>query len=173
MSALATDPLEVDFPDGFVSYASLMDILQYVTGPEFVEAYIARAARWARDFVFIRMPSFEDESYLRAVGLKFFWHDWTQVRSHVRLDQLTTLLRALGLDAISVIYRRPALSSDSPSILPLAAPVNQGEYDPILHGPKPAVTFPHSLFEQIDVYIPLRTYEPAAWRDITSVSDHS
>jgi ABC-2 type transport system ATP-binding protein len=168
--ALAANPFEVAFPPGHFQYVSTMDSLFLMTSPEFAEAILVRAARWARDFIFMRLPSFEDEHYLRAIGLKHFWADWTGAPFHLRLDQLTAMLRSLGLDRYCITLRRPSLSSDSPSILPLAAPPNQGEYDPLLHGKKPLIFFPSPVYEQIDFFIPLREFEPDEWRQITHVS---
>jgi ABC-2 type transport system ATP-binding protein/lipopolysaccharide transport system ATP-binding protein len=166
-------PLDVDFPPKNFRYVSAMDSLYLKLSQEVTETVIARAARWTRDFLFIRLPSFEEESYLRAIGLKHFWADWSMAPFHLRLDQLTAMLRSLELDRFSIVYRYPSLSSDSPSILPLSAPPNQGEYDPILHGPKPLITFPHPVYEQIDVFVPLRDFEPEEWREIVSVSAKS
>jgi ABC-2 type transport system ATP-binding protein len=168
--AVVTDLVEADFPENFVSYVSFLDCLQYLGSPELVEAMLSLSSIWARDFIVMRFPSYEDEEYLKHLGLKRYWEHWSAAPYHIRLPQLTSMLHSLGLDRASVIYRRPTLSSDSPSILPASAPPDQSEYDPLLHGPKPHVTFPRPVYEQVDVYVPLREFDRSEWREIIHVS---
>jgi hypothetical protein len=157
---------EIDFPDESVRYVALIDTLNLMPDVGAMKSALASAARWARDFVFVRMPSYEDEEYLRALGLKFFWHDWTLYTMHPRLDQIAAILQSLGLEQYHISHREPAVSSEAPQILPVGAPSDQGFYDPALHGPKPSVTFPRPLYGQIDVFIALRRFETAEWHDI-------
>lgn len=161
--AIRSRPNLVDFPENSVRYVTLMDSAQFFHLPEGLEDMLARAARWARDFVFIRVPSFEDEDYLKALGLKWYWSGWTLLPNHPRLDQVTSILHSLGLDQITVIHQKPTLSSDAPSLLPLSAPPDQGFYDPAKHGPKPQIAFPRPLFAQIDLFVALRAFEPSEW----------
>jgi ABC-2 type transport system ATP-binding protein len=162
---LLADPLEVEIPDKSVRYVSLMDSIHFFRVPDELEEILTRAARWARDFVFVRMPSFEDVDQLAALGLKWYWTDWTALPGHPKLDRMTAVFDALGLERVSVKYRMPTLSSDAPSLLPLSAPPDQGDYDPELHGPKPSVAFPRPVYAQVDIFIALRPFDQKEWYD--------
>lgn len=164
--AILGDVFEVDFPDGSVRYVTLIDTLNLLPGIGAVKTAIANAARWARDFIFIRMPSYEDEEYLRALGLKCFWHDWTNATTHPRLDQIAAILQSLGLEQYHISHREPAVSSEVPTILPVDAPPDQGYYDPEKHGPKPSIVFPRPVYGQIDIFIALRHFETEEWHSI-------
>lgn len=161
--AVLADPNTVELPRGAARYVSLMDSAQFFTLPEGLENILARAARWGRDFVFIRIPSFEDEEYLKALGLKWYWSDWRTLPNHPRLDHMTAILRSLGFDQYSLVYQKPTLSSDAPSLLPTSAPPDQSSYDPASHGPKPSIAFPHPLYAQIDLFVALRAFDPEEW----------
>ncbi len=157
---------EIDFPDGSVRYVAIIDTLNLLDGVGAIKTALENAARWARDFVFVRMPSYEDEEYLRALGLKFFWHDWTRYTTHPRLDQIAAILQSLGLEQYHISHREPAVSSEAPQVLPADAPPDQGYFDPAAHGTKPSVSFPRPLYGQIDVFIALRRFETEEWHDI-------
>jgi ABC-2 type transport system ATP-binding protein len=164
--AVLGDAVSVDFPDDSVRYVALIDTVNLLADPGVVKTVLASAARWARDFVFIRMPSYEDEEYLRALGLKFFWHDWSLYPLHPRLDQVAAILQSLGLEQYHISHRDPAVSSEVPAILPAGAPADQGFYDPALHGPKASIVFPRPLYGQIDLFIALRRFETEEWHSI-------
>jgi hypothetical protein len=149
-----------------VGYVSIMDSLNLLPGLEDAKTVLASAAHWARDFIFVRMPSYEEEAYLRELGLKQFWYDWTRHPMHPRLDQLTAILQSLDLKQYHVSLRQPASSSEASSLLPLGAPPDQGDYDPALHGPKPSITFARPIYGQIDVFIALRPFDAGEWHDI-------
>lgn len=171
--AVTADLSVIDFPDDSFSFVSLMDSIHLLPGLEAISHVLASSARWARDFIFVRMPSYEDEEYLRALGLKHYWHDWSWYPTHPRVDQISSILQSLGLEQYHVSHRSPALSSDAASILPLAAPPDQGVYDAEIHGPKLSIEFPRPIYGQIDVFIALRRFETAQWHDIITKGTQS
>lgn len=170
VDAIRADAVAVDFPERSFRYVSIMDSLQYFMKPGEIEMVLANVTRWASDFAFIRIPSFEDTDYLKALGLKFFWTDWTGLPPHLRIDQLTQILQSLGLSQFNFMRRQPVLSSEAPVLLPVDAPPNQAYYDAALHGPKPVVQFQHPVYAQLDLYIALRAFDPGQWRSIISTS---
>ncbi len=166
VDSVFSDPQAIDFPDGSVRFVSLVDSPILMPSLAAIRTVLDRAARWATDFIYIRMVSYEDEDYLRSLGLKYYWHDWTNCPMHPRLDQLAALFESLGLDQYHISYRDPMLSSEAPAILPLDAPPDQGAYDPSTHGPKPSIVFPRPLYGQIDIFIALRRFDMNDWHDI-------
>lgn len=166
IQAVFSDPQAIDFPDASVGFVSLVDSLILLPSLAAVRTVLERASRWARDFIFIRMVSYEDEEYLRSLGLKFYWHDWSNCPMHPRIDQLVSILQSLGLEQYHISFRDPALSSEASAILPLDAPPDQGAYDPSVHDAKPSIVFPRPIYGQVDIFIALRRFELGAWHDI-------
>jgi ABC-type polysaccharide/polyol phosphate transport system ATPase subunit len=173
VDSVFADPQAIDFPDGSVRFVSLVDSPILLPSLGAVHTVVERAARWARDFVFVRMVSYEDEDYLRSLGLKFYWHEWTDCPMHPRVDQLAAIFESLGLEQYHISYRDPALSSEAPAILPVDAPPDQGAYDPDRHGPKPSVVFPRPIYGQIDIFIALRRFDVDEWHDIITTGTWS
>lgn len=134
-----------------VSYVSMDNFLEHLPDEEAAAKMVKMAAQVATDFVYIVHPSFDDEAYLRAVGFKQYWHDWTGHPTHLLFSDLVRMLREAGVRNLEVEYSGPANDSSHPSILPVAAPRDQHDYDKSLHGPKEHVQFAKPVFSQIRI----------------------
>lgn len=142
--------------DGSVRFVVLDNVLEHLPTIDDVRATLRAAIRVASDFVYVRHPSFEDEWYLRERGLKQYWTDWTGHPMHLTLTDLAGLLRELELGQWEVAPVWRADDSSHPSIVPLSAPKNSGEYDPDEHDEKPDITFDHPVWFAFDILVPLR-----------------
>jgi hypothetical protein len=145
--------------DASVQFVSMLDFLEHL--PTFADVFetLAVARRIASEFIFIRHPSFEDEAYLRSLGLKHYWADWPVHRSHVLLSDFVEMFHELSLPYSYVDFKDPVWSSDHPSIVPLKAPSGQTSYDPAVCGPKPQVEFGKPVYRQLDIIVPVRGVE--------------
>lgn len=134
-----------------VRYVSMDNFLEHLPDYGLVRRMLEVATAVAAEFVYIRHPSFEDESYLRALGLKQYWHDWRGHPSHLLLSELLDMLRSTGAGPFDIEYAYPVLDSSDPSILPIHAPPDQHDYDESLHGEKPSVDFSKPVHRQVRV----------------------
>lgn len=151
--AYQADLREVELPAKSVHFVSLLDFLEHLPDLETTRVILERLARVARDFLFIRHPSFEDVEYLRSLGLKLDWTDWRGHRNMMRLRDFESLCRELGWPAPTILAQKPILDSDHPSILPLSAPLDSVGYDASKHGPKPKLRFERPIHTQFDIFI--------------------
>lgn len=154
-----------------VRYVSMCDFLEHLPDFDLVREMLRVAAAVATDFIYIKHPSFEDEAYLRALGLKQYWQDWTGHPSHLLLSDLTVMLGEVGAGKLKIEYVRPVWDSSDPTILPVDAPPDQSGYDAMTHGDKPEVTFAKPVHRAIDItaYLrspahPTRPRSPTLWR---------
>ncbi|MCB9854446.1 MAG: class I SAM-dependent methyltransferase [Phycisphaerales bacterium] len=167
--ALCADITKFDCPTASFRFVSMMDFLEHLPDFDVVREIVAGAKRIARDFLFIRHPSFEDEHYLNAVGLKQFWTDWPGPGGHtakLTVADFTALFDSLGFNQYKIHFRSPALDSNDSVILPIDAPPNQHHYSSEAHGPKPFVKFPRPLFGQIDFFVAVRPIRQQEWSQI-------
>ena len=146
--------------EGSVRFVVLDNVLEHLPTLDHVRATLEAAARVATDFIYVRHPSFEDEAYLARLGLKQYWTDWTGHPMHLKLADLAVLFRDLGLGQweVSPVWR--ARDSSHPTVVPMSAPKNSGEYDPDEHDEKPNVAFDHPVWFAFDILVPLRTNRP-------------
>ena len=134
-----------------VRYVSMCDFLEHLPDDDLVREVLEVAAAVATDFIYIKHPSFEDEAYLRALGLKQYWQDWKGHPSHLLLSDLTAMLTEVGARRLEIEYVRPITDSDDATVLPLDTPPDQGSYDPQLHGPKPHIVFEKPVHRAINI----------------------
>ena len=161
--AYTGDALKTPFPDNSFRYAVLMDFLEHLPDLEHGQRAINEAKRLAKDFIFIRNPSFEDESYLAAEGLMHYWAKWHGHPTHPTVVDITKMLNAAGLTQYSIFYTRPSRSSRDNVFLPLEAPIDQHHYNHKKHGDKPTVKFPRAVYAQMDFIAILRPFTRKQW----------
>lgn len=162
------DLATVELPSRSVHFVSLLDFLEHL--PDFARAreMLANMARVARDFLFIRHPSFEDIDYLKTLGLKLDWTDWHGHPNMMTVADFFRLMRELELAAPTIIAQKPIADSSHPSIVPLSAPRDTVGYDPALHGPKPEIRFDRPIYTQFDIFVRLDdSLAGSAWDRIT------
>ena len=160
-----------NIPEGTrVRFVSMMDFLEHLPDLEHVREMVGVAVRCARDFVFIRNPSFEDEAYLSALGLRQYWQDWAGHPSHLLLSDFASLFEELGVPAWTANFKDPIFDSSDESIIPAGAPPDQLGYDPAICGPKPFVRFDKPVFRQLDVIACLSTKGFREAREILRVA---
>lgn len=166
-TVVRADVVATDVPARSVRFVSAMDFLEHLPDAETSCAVLERYAAAARDFVYIRHPSFEDVDYLASLGLKLCWTDWTDHPTMMRIADYERLFARLGWTEYAIVPRLLLPDSSSDQIVPLSAPRDTQVYDAAAHGPKPAVRFDRPVFSQFDIFIrrdPAMT--DAAWREI-------
>lgn len=154
-------------PDGCVRFVSAMDFLEHLADAETSCEVLERFAGAAREFVFIRHPSFEDIDYLAGLGLKLCWTDWTDHPTMMRIEDYERLFARLGWTEYAIVPRLLIPDSASDQIVPLSAPRDVQVYDEGAHGPKAFVRFDRPVFTQFDIFIRRDPgMSDAAWREI-------
>lgn len=140
-------------PARSVHFVSLLDFLEHLPSLDLTRTILAGLCEVARDFLFVRHPSFEDVDYLASLGLKLDWTDWHGHRNPLRLADFEALARDLGLPPPTVIAQKPIADASHPSVVPLDAAMDTVGYDPTRHGPKPDVRFDRLVHAQFDVFL--------------------
>jgi hypothetical protein len=137
---------------GQVGFVTCDNFLEHLPSFQDTDAVLGCAAAVARDFIYIRHPSFEDVEYLGSLGLKTFWTDWAVHPISLRIADLIGMLRAHGVMTIKTIPVMRIRDSNDPNILPLEAPPGQHHYKPE-HGdkPHPAVEFERDVYYAYDI----------------------
>jgi SAM-dependent methyltransferase len=169
-SAICADIRAAELPLGCVRFASMMDVLEHLPTEKDAIEVLEKLRAVARDFMFIRHPSFEQREYLAELGLKATWTDW---KRHPNMMKISGFRRAFALLDLTAFVIRPNMSatnSSAPWIVPLDAPVDTFAYDALMHGPKPLVQFDRPVWGKYDIFV--RTngdLSPNEWQSITDI----
>jgi SAM-dependent methyltransferase len=171
--AACCDLLQPDLvlPPNCVDFAAAMDVLEHLPTERDAAIVLQKLVSAAREFVFIRHPSFEDVDYLASLGLKLNWTDWTGHPNGMRIEDFRRLFAEFDWRDYAILPHMIFVDSLShPSMLPLATPIDSVRYDPDLHGPRPAVTFDRPVYGKFDIFIRCGEMDPAVWARTASVA---
>ncbi|HVQ37955.1 MAG TPA: class I SAM-dependent methyltransferase [Pyrinomonadaceae bacterium] len=142
-------------PERSVEYISAMDFLEHLPDAASASAVLEKFGRVARSFIFIRYPSFEETEYLRSLGLKLCWSDWTEHPNMMLIEDLVGLFERLGWTDYAIIPRNLITDSRDDQLVPLSAPTDTLLYDPSTLEPKPIVRLDRPVFAQYDIFVRL------------------
>jgi SAM-dependent methyltransferase len=163
--AVQADASRLDL-DRQVSFVSMMNFLEHLPSLEVVEQTIAAAARSARDFLYIRHPSFEGEELQESLGVRQFWWHWEHHPAHIHVADYCTMFERLGLNTYKIRYVGRIDDTSDPSIIPTSMPVNVNEATAAATE-APFMQLPHPLWRRQDIFVALRAFEPHDWAAIT------
>jgi hypothetical protein len=159
-----------EFPESCVAYASMLDFLEHLPDEASAVTVMRKLAGAARDFIFIRHPSFEDVDYLAQLGMKITWTDWTSHPNMMRIADYRRVFTSLGWDDYVIVPHMRLDDSLHPAIVPIDAPVDAQKYDAARHGRKAATGFDHPIYAKYDIFVRLnRNLDDATWRKTTSI----
>ena len=169
---VAADVRTARVPNHSVAFVASMDFLEHLPNEATAASVLARFAPAAREFLFIRHPSFEGTEYLASLGLKLCWSDWSDHLNLMRIEGLVALLHALPMTELAIFPRGLMTDAANDQIVPLSAPTDTRVYDPSRHAGKPCVRFDRPLFAQYDLFVRLRgglsdaEWERVLWADV-------
>jgi len=163
------DVTNLDLPDKCVRFVIMSHLLEHLPDLDAVRKTIKEAARIATDFIFLRIPYFDTDEYLESLGLKFFWSHWRGHPCRLKSWELREIFEDLGLADHEIMGGFPILGSDDPSLHPLASPIDQFEYDPEKHPPKPEVGIEKPLFRELVSIVMLKKFK--GWEQVLEKVD--
>lgn len=138
-----------------VRFVTMMDMLEHLPDLDVVESVLAKAIKAARQFIFIRHPSFEGEEEARRRNYIIgHWREGGGHTAHVKLDEFGAMFRRLGV---------------GPVVVNSVEPIRHTSHEVIvgLNGEKPneAIDFP--LWRRHDIFVQIAPIRKAEWENIT------
>ncbi|MEM7427814.1 MAG: class I SAM-dependent methyltransferase [Pseudomonadota bacterium] len=150
--------LDIDLPDDCVDFVIISHLLEHLPGYDESLKVVETAMRVARDFVCVRGPWFDADDYLRDLGFKFYWSDWTNHTFHLTTSLLEQMLVELDASDYTMMGKERISSTLHHTIHPLSAPNNQMGYKKE-HGYRASFEFPRPLFRDMVCIVSLRDFE--------------
>jgi hypothetical protein len=147
---MAADASNLGLPDNIVNFSVLSHILEHLPNLDSVNKVISESLRVSRKFVYIVGPFFDEDEYLRSLGLKFFWSDWSYHPTHVHTSDILRAVDMSGVKCKAEVYGRiPVIDSSDKNVLDISEPRNQHQHDLKIHKHKSFVSFARPLFKEI------------------------
>jgi len=136
----------------------MIHFLEHLQGFDLAEKCINSAVNLARDFIYIKQPFFDADTYLFTKGFKFYWSDWNGHKYNMTSFDMFRILNRLKLQSQLkrfVFYGdSQVISSADLQIHPLLSPVDQFHYDANKHLNKnEEINFNEAVYSQLEVFI--------------------
>lgn len=142
-----------------VEFVTMIHFLEHLPGASLAKKCIASAVELSTDFVYIRQPFFDSDSYLFENDLKFYWSDWsghTNQMTSLQFHNIVNPMKTLGdINSFKIYGLRKVGSSRDTTIHSLNSPVDQHHFNPDIHPEKNIITFEQKVFKEILVVITL------------------
>ena len=138
-----------------VRFVTMMDMLEHLPDLNVVESVLAKAVKAARQFIFIRHPSFEGEEEARRRNyIVGHWREGGGHTAHIKLSEFAEMFARLGV---------------GPVIVNSVEPIRHTSHEVImgLDGEKPdeAIDFP--LWRRHDIFVQIAPIPEDDWETIT------
>jgi len=146
--AIKGDFCNLDLPDGCVDFTILSHTLEHLPTLDCAKEAIKNAIRISRKFVFIRGPFFDADDYLKCLGLKFYWSDWTGHTLHLKAEHVMNILEEINAPNYEIYGRFLLNSSTDTTIHPLSSLKNQHHWELEKHGVKPILTLTQPVYRE-------------------------
>lgn len=150
-----------------VSFVTMLDFCEHLPDLESVREAISAAARIARDFLYIKHPSFEGQEQTEAQGLRQYWWNWHGHTAHVRVADYCSMFDELGLLTYMIRFIEKIETSYHPSIVPTSLPRDQSEADAKAVTDVPDIALSPPLWRRQDIFVALRPFDTRDWCAIT------
>jgi hypothetical protein len=122
-----------------------------MVGEENGERAVKEALRVCSKKMYLALPFFDEDAYLRSLGLKTYYSHWSGHKNMVTLKKITE--KYLFGYNFEVVVKKKINHSFFDEILPITAPKNSFEYDPLLHGKKEFIMFDRDIWREYEIII--------------------
>ncbi|MGB6167913.1 MAG: methyltransferase domain-containing protein [Geitlerinemataceae cyanobacterium] len=151
--AIHSDFCNLNLPDKCVNFTILSHVLEHLPNLEIAQKSIENSVRISKNFVFIRGPYFDADDYLKSLGLKFYWSDWSGHPLHFTVQSMRQCLDQLNLENYEIYGRNIVENSHNLAIHPLFSPRNQQKWNPEKHDRKEFFKFDRSIYQEFSCII--------------------
>jgi len=149
-----------------VRFVSAMNFLEHLPDLAAVEAMLARMARAATHFMFIRHPSFEGEETAVRRGFRVDHWNWHHHSAHVRLADFRAMFGRLGLGTYDIRNVDPITHSDHEHVIATALPMDLNSKTAAGLA-KPSEPIDPPWFVRHDIIVALKPVSPKYWAKLT------
>jgi len=143
-----------------VKFVTMIHFLEHLEGFSIAEKCINSAVDIAQDFVYIKQPFFDSDSYLFKKGFKNYWADHHLHTFHMTSFDFYRILMALQLQSkitrFVIFSEISTVTSDDPHIHPINSKIDQHQYNSKEHPSKKNNVIFNDVFKELEVFIAIK-----------------
>lgn len=147
------DILDIPFKNKFFELSICSHVLEHLDSINLFYDAFNEIIRVTNKYVYVAFPIFDHTEYLKELGLKTFYSDWS---SHNCLINLKDFLNLNDNNFnYDITYLKKIEDSNAIEIHSLDSPIDSLDYDPTIHPPKPYVKFDREMYREFYIKINL------------------
>lgn len=131
-------------------YIIMLHFLEHLENAQTVEKVIEKAIKTANEFVFIKVPFFDEIEYLKSFNFRLTWTNWKGHTTETTTKMFKEIFDKFSLQT-HIGYSYPILDSQSKEVIPYLSAIDTLQYDETL-GEKKFVEF-KNIYRELYCYI--------------------
>jgi hypothetical protein len=167
--AVVADATELE-GNGTVSFVSMMNFLEHLPDIGVVDAVITAASKVARDFLYIRNPSFEGMEWSDVTGFQQYWWHWPFHPSKIKVSDLCAIFDRNNLGPYSIRFVDRVTDTSHETVVPMSLGNRVGGKAARDYPRDKTTPLPDGLFRRQDIFVALRPFAPEEWTSLTKPS---
>jgi ubiquinone/menaquinone biosynthesis C-methylase UbiE len=148
--AIIASASDIPFKDNSFELVIFNHVLEHMPDEKTGFDALNECIRVSSKVVFLSLPFFDEDEYLKSLKLKTFYSDWTGHKNKVHLKKILDFLKDRKTE---VTMKKEIKNSFSEEILPLVAPRNSMAYNQEIHGIKEYVEFNKEIWREYKIII--------------------
>lgn len=144
-----------------IRFAVLSHFLEHLASVDLARSCLHSAVSVSEEFVLVRQPFFDADSYLAQLGFRLYWSDWTGHKNHMKSTDFHLILRDLlirkRIQRYILFFRGKIEDSNNECIHHVSSPRNQGVWEASKHVPKRYINFDVPVYKEVGVLIHTRS----------------
>ena len=148
--AIVASADDIPFKDNSFELVIFNHVLEHMPSEEIGFKALSECIRVSSKVVFVGLPFFDQDEYLKSLKLKTFYSDWSGHKNKVHLKKIIEFLKEKKLE---VVMRKKIENSFADEILPINAPKNSKEYNHDTHGIKEYIEFDRDIWREYHIVI--------------------
>lgn len=148
--AIVANAENIPFPDNSFELVIFNHVLEHMRNEEIGFKALSECIRVSSKHIFLGLPFFDEDEYLKSLKLKTFYSDWS---GHTNKVHLKKLLEFIGDREYKLDMMKKLQDSFAMEILPLNTPRNSLEYNQEIHGIKDFIEFDRDIWREYQILI--------------------
>lgn len=140
----------IPFPDNTFELVIFSHVLEHM--PNTQEGYKAlqECLRVCSKTLFVALPYFDEDEYLKSLGFKTYYSDWSGHTNKITLKALREFLYGYNYE---IKMLKKIKDSNFEEIINYTDPRNTLKYDATIHKPKPYIKFNRDIWREYHIII--------------------
>jgi len=151
IDAMVANAMGLPFEDGQFELVIFNHVLEHLPDEPSGKKALDECLRVSSRYLYLALPFFDEDDYLRSLGLKTCYSDWTGHKNMVHLKKIEE--EYLKGYKYELTMHKKITDSSFTEIHPLSSPEDSQGYDPSIHPYKKLISFERDIWREFAIIV--------------------